>query len=39
MKELSWMGTDSSVPVLEKLQKSEDTAEMATFALKRIKSE
>ncbi len=39
MKELSWMGTETSIPVLEKLLKSEDTAEMATFALKRIKSE
>ena len=39
LKELSWMGSETSVPVLEKLQKSEDTAEMATFALKRIKPE
>ncbi len=39
MKELSWMGTKKSISVLEKLQKSEDTAEMAGFALKRIKPE
>ena len=36
MKEISWMGSDKSIPTLEELSKNKDTAEMAKFALERI---
>ncbi len=36
MKEISWMGSDKSIPTLEELSKNKDTAEMAKFALDRI---
>ncbi|MCK4345803.1 MAG: ThuA domain-containing protein [Bacteroidales bacterium] len=38
-KELSWMGSGKSIPTLEKLAKEEATAEMAAFALERLKAE
>jgi len=37
--ELSWMGSEKSIPTLEKLAKEEDIAEMAAFALERLKAE
>lgn len=36
MKELSWMGSENSIPTLEELSNNEDTADMANFALKRL---
>jgi len=38
-KELSVFGTDASLPVLKKLEKQEDTKEMARFAIERITSQ
>ena len=38
-RELSWMGSGKSIPTLEKLAKEETTAEMAAFALERLKAE
>lgn len=38
-RELSIYGTENAVPVLKKLQKKEDTAEMARFAIERITSD
>ncbi len=38
-RELSWMGSGKSIPTLEKLAKEEATAEMAAFALERLKAE
>ena len=35
-RELSWMGTDAVIPVLEKLLDSEETKEMASYAMQRI---
>ena len=36
-RELSWMGSEKSIPTLEKLTKEAATAEMATLALERLK--
>ncbi len=36
-RELSWMGSDQSVDVLEKLLNDKDLAESASFALQRLK--
>ena len=38
-RELSWMGSGKSIPTLEKLVKEPATAEMANFALERLKTE
>ncbi len=38
-RELSMYGTETSIPALEKLKESEDTKEMARFALERISGE
>jgi type 1 glutamine amidotransferase len=35
-RELSWMGSDASIPALEKLLGNEDTKDMADFALQRL---
>jgi type 1 glutamine amidotransferase len=35
-KELSVFGTDQALPILKKLQKNEETAEMARYAIERI---
>jgi type 1 glutamine amidotransferase len=35
-RELSWMGSDKSLPVLNELLKNNETAEMAQFALTRL---
>ncbi|NPA37255.1 MAG: ThuA domain-containing protein [Chlorobi bacterium] len=37
-RDLSSIGTEKSIPVLEKLKENEKTADMARFALERIKS-
>jgi type 1 glutamine amidotransferase len=37
--ELSWMGSEKSIPALENLTEEEATAEMAAYALKRLKAE
>jgi len=36
-REISWMGTEKSIPVLKELEKAEETREMAIYALSRIK--
>lgn len=36
LKELSVFGSDQALPVLKKLQKNEETAEMARYAIERI---
>lgn len=36
-RDLSCIGTEKSIPVLEKLKENEETADMANFALARIK--
>ena len=36
-RELSWMGTEKSIPVLEELSADEETEEMAKYALARLK--
>jgi type 1 glutamine amidotransferase len=36
-REISWMGTKKSIPVLKELEKAEETREMAIYALSRIK--
>jgi len=36
-REISWMGTGKSIPVLEELQKNDKTSEMAQYALSRLK--
>ena len=38
MQELSWMGTDKSIPTLEELSKNENSSDMAKYALDRLKS-
>ncbi|MFA5814767.1 MAG: ThuA domain-containing protein [Bacteroidales bacterium] len=38
-KELSVYGTDQALPILKKLQKNEETAEMARYAIERITGE
>jgi hypothetical protein len=35
-RELSWMGSEASIPVLEKLSGNEETKDMADFALQRL---
>ena len=37
--ELSWMGSEESIPILEKLAEEEATAEMAAFTLERLNAE
>ena len=36
-RELRWMGTEKSIPVLEELTKNSETAEMARYALSGLK--
>ncbi len=36
-REISWMGSKKSIPVLKELLKNEETADMAQFALTRIR--
>ena len=36
-RELSWMGTEKSIPVLQELKKNDATSEMAQYALSRLK--
>jgi len=38
-RELSWMGSEKSLPVLNELLKNDETAEMAQFALTRLKQQ
>ena len=35
-RELSWMGSDYCIPVLQNLKKDPDVTEMAEFALARL---
>jgi hypothetical protein len=36
-RELSWVGSDASIPVLEKLMNDKDLSESATYALQRLR--
>jgi len=36
-RDISWMGTEKSVPVLNDLLKNDETSEMAKYALTRMK--
>ena len=38
-RELSWMGSEKSFPLLNELLKNDETAEMAQFALTRLKQQ
>ncbi len=37
-RELSWMGSQKAIPVLETLSKNTETAEMSNYALRRLKN-